>query len=278
MPAFERYSSGGTDRAELLPKTLIVAGWTGRDEKALHYHIEELAAIGVPRPSSVPVFYRISTANLTQTARLEVLGPDTSGEAEPVVLRCRMDSGLALAPITQTVTRKRSASRCRSSFVPRWSGKPCGAAFFHFGVVSAMRIGISCAVILMTSSASLSRDGGLPQFDIQKQCQKIQRAADELTGTKNPGAFDSCVKNEQSAREKLAERWTTISALDKTSCVHPVGWSPSYSEWLGCLDTRDYTRTMRKDHTESMAASKLCPTVNWQLDGSITSVVACQQR
>ena len=41
MPAFERFSSGGTDRAELLPKTLIVAGWTGRDEKALHYHIEE---------------------------------------------------------------------------------------------------------------------------------------------------------------------------------------------------------------------------------------------
>jgi hypothetical protein len=34
----------------------------------------------------VPVFYRISTANLTQTARLEVLGPDTSGEAELVIV------------------------------------------------------------------------------------------------------------------------------------------------------------------------------------------------
>ena len=140
------------------------------------------------------------------------------------------------------------------------------------------RIGISCAVILMTSSAALSRDGGLPQFDIQKQCQKIQRAADELTGTKNPGAFDSCVKNEQSAREKLAARWATTSALDKTSCVHPVGWSPSYSEWLGCLDTREYVRTMHKDHPEAMAVSKLCPTVSWQLDGSITSVAACPLR
>jgi hypothetical protein len=86
MLAFERLSSRGTDRAELPPKTLIIAGWTGRDEKALHHHIEELAAIGVPRPSSVPVFYRISTANLTQTARLEVLGSDTSGEAEPVIV------------------------------------------------------------------------------------------------------------------------------------------------------------------------------------------------
>ena len=130
------------------------------------------------------------------------------------------------------------------------------------------------AVILMTSSAALARDGGLPQFDIQKQCQKTQRAADELTGTKNPGAFDSCVRNEQSAREKLAERWATTSALDKTACVHRAGWSPSYSEWLGCLDTRNHVRTMRKDQPESMTVSKLCPTVNWQSDGSITSVIA----
>ena len=64
---------------------LIVAGWTGRDTAALEHHIEELAKIGVPRPSSVPVFYRTSVNGLTQTARLDVLGPDTSGEVEPVL-------------------------------------------------------------------------------------------------------------------------------------------------------------------------------------------------
>jgi hypothetical protein len=65
--------------------SLIVAGWTGRDTAALTHHIEELAALGVPRPSSVPVFYRTSVNGLTQTSRLEVLGPDTSGEVEPVL-------------------------------------------------------------------------------------------------------------------------------------------------------------------------------------------------
>jgi len=65
---------------------LIVAGWTGRDEAALRHHIEELAAIGVPRPSSVPVFYRNGALNVTQAARIQALGPDTSGEAEPVVV------------------------------------------------------------------------------------------------------------------------------------------------------------------------------------------------
>lgn len=66
--------------------TLIVAGWTGRDTKALEHHVEELAALGVPRPSSMPVFYRTSVNGLTQTKWLEVLGNDTSGEVEPVVL------------------------------------------------------------------------------------------------------------------------------------------------------------------------------------------------
>jgi hypothetical protein len=86
MLVFERHSTGGKDRTELLPRALIVAGWTGRDEAALRHHIEELAAIGVPRPSSVPVFYRNSVTNLVQTARIDVLGPHTSGEAEPVIV------------------------------------------------------------------------------------------------------------------------------------------------------------------------------------------------
>ena len=94
MLVFERHSRSGSDRIEVEPEALIVAGWTGRDEAALRHHIEELAAIGVPRPSSVPVFYRISTANLTQSARLEVLGPRTSGEVEPVIVV--LDDGLWL--------------------------------------------------------------------------------------------------------------------------------------------------------------------------------------
>lgn len=86
MLDFDLHARKGQERISLQPAALIVAGWTGRDEAALRHHIEELAAIGVPRPSSVPVFYRNSVLNLTQSATLEVLGPDSSGEVEPVVV------------------------------------------------------------------------------------------------------------------------------------------------------------------------------------------------
>jgi hypothetical protein len=86
MLNFDLHAGQGIQPVSLQPSALVVAGWTGRDEAALRHHIEELAAIGVPRPSSVPVFYRNSLLNLTQAPVVEVLGPDTSGEVEPVIV------------------------------------------------------------------------------------------------------------------------------------------------------------------------------------------------
>src|SRR3954451_14217327 len=86
MLSFDLHERHGKQPITVQPAALIVAGWTGRDEAALRHHIEELAALGVPRPSSVPVFYRNSSLNLTQAPVVEVLGPDTSGEVEPVIV------------------------------------------------------------------------------------------------------------------------------------------------------------------------------------------------
>jgi hypothetical protein len=65
---------------------LVIAGWTGRDVAALKHHIEELKAIGVQPPSKVPLYYRAGASLLTQAERVQVLGDDTSGEAEPVLV------------------------------------------------------------------------------------------------------------------------------------------------------------------------------------------------
>lgn len=66
-------------------KHFVIAGWTGRDAEAIQHHIHELELLGVPAPSSVPLYYRASASMLTQSDLIEVLGPDSSGEAEPVL-------------------------------------------------------------------------------------------------------------------------------------------------------------------------------------------------
>jgi hypothetical protein len=67
--------------------TLIIAGWTGRDRAAVEKHIIELEAVGVPRPASVPVYYRVSPSRLTAAAAIQVAGDHSSGEAEFVLVR-----------------------------------------------------------------------------------------------------------------------------------------------------------------------------------------------
>ena len=66
--------------------SLVIAGWTGRDPAGLEEHIRELEALGVARPTTVPIFYRVSANLLSQDDAVEVLGVNSSGEAEPVVL------------------------------------------------------------------------------------------------------------------------------------------------------------------------------------------------
>lgn len=71
----------------IAPTHLVVAGYTGRDQEAVRHHIEELAAIGVPEPETVPAFYTVGVDRLTTDACIEVTGAATSGEVEPVLIR-----------------------------------------------------------------------------------------------------------------------------------------------------------------------------------------------
>jgi hypothetical protein len=84
-----QFDIGGGATLAVNPRRLVIAGWTGRDAAAIEHHIEELAALGVPRPSTVPLYYRVAAALLTQDEQVEVLGDASSGEVEPVLVRAQ---------------------------------------------------------------------------------------------------------------------------------------------------------------------------------------------
>lgn len=128
MQTFTRHFKDRTDQVSMMPQALIVAGWTGRDEAALNHHIEELAAIGVPRPSSVPVFYRNAVTNVVQTDRLEVLGPDTSGEVEPVIVA--LNDGLWIGLGSDHTDRK--AETMGIALSKQLCGKVMGGSLWKF--------------------------------------------------------------------------------------------------------------------------------------------------
>jgi hypothetical protein len=61
---------------------LILAGWTGRDHAAIAAHIKEMKEWGVAAPTQTPMYYRVSASLLTTAIEIEVIGRESSGEAE----------------------------------------------------------------------------------------------------------------------------------------------------------------------------------------------------
>lgn len=85
----------------------MIAGWTGRNVEALEKHIRELEALGVKRPKSAPIFYRVAADLLTNADAIEVLGDHSSGEVEFVLLS--LTDGLWVAVGSDHTDRKAEA-------------------------------------------------------------------------------------------------------------------------------------------------------------------------
>jgi hypothetical protein len=74
-------------RREVVVNNAVIAGWTGRDAVAVEKHIKELEALGVKRPATTPIFYRVAATRLTTDDTIEAVGESSGGEVEFVLLQ-----------------------------------------------------------------------------------------------------------------------------------------------------------------------------------------------
>ncbi|MEP2783546.1 MAG: DUF2848 domain-containing protein [Pseudoruegeria sp.] len=121
----------GPKQIDIAIEHLVVAGWTGRDPSLVQHHIDELGEIGVVPPSTTPLFYRISSSLLTQAGSVQVLGTETSGEAEPFLVNHGGKLWLGLASDhtdrnLETVSVAASKQAC---------GKVCATVLWEFSKV-----------------------------------------------------------------------------------------------------------------------------------------------
>src|SRR5579864_8602658 len=79
-------AKGTTTPLTLAIDQAVIAGWTGRDPVARDKHIAELEAIGIARPATTPIYYRVSACRITTADSIEVSGGDSSGEVEFVLI------------------------------------------------------------------------------------------------------------------------------------------------------------------------------------------------
>lgn len=112
-------------------KSLVIAGWTGRDAQAVQHHVDELAALGIAPPSQVPLYYRVSRNLLSQSEHVQVLGQSTSGEVEPLLLSADGELWLGLASDhTDRDLEAHSVAASKQACV-----KPCANELWRFSEV-----------------------------------------------------------------------------------------------------------------------------------------------
>jgi len=111
--------------------SLVIAGWTGRNVEALEAHIKELEAIGVRRPKSVPIFYRVACSLLTTAPAIEVMADKSSGEVEFVLYA--LQDGLWLGVGSDHTDRK--AETVGVTLSKQLCAKPVGATLWRYDEV-----------------------------------------------------------------------------------------------------------------------------------------------
>jgi hypothetical protein len=131
------------------------------------------------------------------------------------------------------------------------SGTPAAPEFAGGGVGSAREctmikanVVLSVALGLLATGAVAAKDDRLPKLDIQKACRDRANSIVMLgTGLGNP--FDQCMRSEETARAALAAAWKDIPPFYRTTCIQPNVFSPSYMEWIRCLELNIDVKNLR---------------------------------
>lgn len=130
---FDIEDAAGVSTRAVSVRTLVVAGWTGRDTVAMEKHIAELEALGVKRPPYTPVFYRIAAERLGTQPAMQVSGTQSSGEVEFLMVK---DRGELFVGIASDHT-DREVETYGITVSKQMCDKPCSRRLWRFDDVAA---------------------------------------------------------------------------------------------------------------------------------------------
>jgi hypothetical protein len=108
---------------------------------------------------------------------------------------------------------------------------------------------IAVVVLSLGLPAGVVLADGPPKLEVSTSCNAAARGAISAGRDK-----ESCLADERTAEETLAQSWSKYSAPDKTQCIGNVktGGPASYVELLSCLE-------IMRDAKEIREADRLLP-------------------
>src|SRR6516165_2666834 len=99
-----------------------------------------------------------------------------------------------------------------------------------------MNITLPMSLVSALSGLVLTAADALPKFNPAAGCKAVA-AIDQSMDLSVSQSYESCMKDEESARQQLVQTWSKYTPQDKSRCVGQTedGGMPSYVEVVECL-------------------------------------------
>jgi len=95
-------------------------------------------------------------------------------------------------------------------------------------------LAIPLTASLAFSLVAVAAADTVPNLNVTPSCKGAARAVVQADSEKREKA---CYETEKTAREKLAQNWSSFSAKDRTFCLASVkSYAPTYTELAVCLE------------------------------------------
>ena len=119
-------------------------------------------------------------------------------------------------------------------------------AFEWEGLLMTSRAGVihcalCCSVLLAVPHPAAAQER-VPDYNVKPECQFTQSIIP------SPESEKQCLREEQAARVKLEQNWSSYPSGDRAECVgeSSTGGSPSYVDLLTCLEMTADARAMQR--------------------------------
>jgi hypothetical protein len=117
-------------------------------------------------------------------------------------------------------------------------------------------ITIPLGSILASTLVLAAASGVPPKVNIEATCRASEIEIKKLFGDDTTVTTSGCLMQENAALDELVKTWATFTPADKTLCVQPRSYMPSYVEWLTCLEMQKELRRIRAEERNRGAAPK----------------------
>lgn len=149
-------SAAGEEQYRAPVAQLVIAGWTGRDRAAVEKHIRELEELGVKRPSTTPVYYRVAANRITTAPSIQVSGAASSGEVEFVLAQWKGELWVGLG----SDHTDRHAETFDVTVSKQMCDKPIARTFWRFADVEAHWDDIAMRSFIVESDGRIAYQQG----------------------------------------------------------------------------------------------------------------------